>query len=82
VHAQNDYAGFAHWVQPGGVLVIHDVFEDPADGGQAPYHVWIRAVDSGDFVPDETVGSMRVLVRVARPDQAVQAASTEPASSR
>jgi MMP 1-O-methyltransferase len=82
VHAQNDYTGFAHWVQPGGVLVIHDVFERPEDGGQAPYHVWLRAVESGDFVPDETVGSMRALVRVDDPPQAVQASSTEAASSR
>jgi MMP 1-O-methyltransferase len=64
IHAQNDYTGFAHWVQPGGVLVIHDVFERPEDGGQAPYHVWLRAVESGDFLPVETVGSMRVLRRL------------------
>jgi predicted O-methyltransferase YrrM len=63
IHAQSDYTGFAHWVQPGGVLVIHDVFERPEDGGQAPYHVWLRAVDSGDFTPEATVGSMRVLRR-------------------
>jgi predicted O-methyltransferase YrrM len=64
IHAQNDYSGFAPWVQPGGALVIHDVFERPEDGGQAPYHVWLRAVDSGDFEPTGTVGSMRVLRRV------------------
>jgi predicted O-methyltransferase YrrM len=64
IHAQNDYSGFAHWVQQDGVLVIHDVFERPEDGGQAPYHVWLRAVDSGDFEPSGTVGSMRVLRRV------------------
>ncbi len=66
IHAQNDYTGFAHWVQPGGVLVIHDVFERPEDGGQAPYHVWLRAVDSGDFEPAGTVGSMRVLRRLGQ----------------
>ncbi|RNM16215.1 class I SAM-dependent methyltransferase [Nocardioides pocheonensis] len=70
VHAQNDYTGFAHWVQPGGVLVIHDVFERPEDGGQAPYHVWQRAVASGDFEPTGTVGSMRVLRRVTGSGQA------------
>jgi predicted O-methyltransferase YrrM len=64
-HAQNDYTGFARWVQPGGVLVIHDVFERPEDGGQAPYHVWKRAVAGGAFTPRETVGSMRVLVRAS-----------------
>ena len=64
-HAQNDYTGFARWVQPGGVLVIHDVFERPEDGGQAPFHVWERAVGGGAFTPDETVGSMRVLRRTS-----------------
>ncbi len=62
-HAQNDYSGFARWVQPGGVLVVHDVFERPEDGGQAPFHVWQRAVASGAFEPVATVGSMRVLER-------------------
>jgi predicted O-methyltransferase YrrM len=64
-HAQNDYAGFARWVQPGGALVIHDVFERAEDGGQAPYHVWKRAVDGRAFTPVKTVGSMRVLVRTS-----------------
>ena len=63
--AQADYTGFARWVQPDGVLVIHDVFERPEDGGQAPFHVWERAVESGAFTPDETVGSMRVLRRTS-----------------
>ena len=62
-HAQNDYTGYAHWVGPGGALVIHDVFERPEDGGQAPFHVWQRAVTSGAFEPTRTVGSMRVLTR-------------------
>jgi predicted O-methyltransferase YrrM len=65
VHAQNDYSGFARWVQPEGVLVIHDVFERPEEGGQAPFHVWQRAVASGAFAPLRTVGSMRALTRVA-----------------
>lgn len=64
-HAQNDYSGWAHWVQPHGVLIIHDVFEDPADGGQAPFHVWQRAVASGSFTPFARVGSMRALVRTS-----------------
>ncbi len=62
-HAQNDYSGFAHWLGLGGALVIHDVFERPEDGGQAPFHVWQRAVSSGAFEPTMTVGSMRVLTR-------------------
>lgn len=62
-HAQNDYTGWARWVVPGGALVIHDVFERPEDGGQAPFHVWQRAVASGCFEAVETVGSMRWLRR-------------------
>jgi predicted O-methyltransferase YrrM len=65
VHAQNDYSGWARWLQPGGALVIHDVFERPEDGGQAPFHVWQRAVDGGAFTPAGTVGSMRVLTRTS-----------------
>ncbi|HWU31390.1 MAG TPA: class I SAM-dependent methyltransferase [Marmoricola sp.] len=65
VHAQNDYSGFAHWVQPGGTLVIHDVFERPGDGGQAPFRVWQRAVASGAFTPAGVVGSMRALTRTS-----------------
>lgn len=61
--AQADYTGFAHWIQPGGILLIHDVFERPEDGGQAPFHVWQRAINSGSFTPAGTVGSMRALRR-------------------
>ena len=32
--ATTDYEGWAPWVAPGGALAIHDVFPDPADGGQ------------------------------------------------
>ena len=57
-----DYATWAPFVAPGGVLAIHDVFEDPADGGQAPFHVWQRAVADG-FTPRSTTGSLRTLHR-------------------
>ena len=63
VHAQADYTGWAPWLMSGGALVIHDVFQQPADGGQAPYHVFRRAVDNGDFEEVEALGSMRVLRR-------------------
>jgi MMP 1-O-methyltransferase len=62
--AQNDYSGWARWVQAGGRLLIHDVFPDPADGGQAPYRIFIRALDSGAFEERGAVGSLRVLERV------------------
>ncbi|MFD6154671.1 MULTISPECIES: class I SAM-dependent methyltransferase [unclassified Streptomyces] len=62
-HANADYEGWAPRLAPGGLLVIHDVFPDPADGGQAPYRVWLRAVASGDFDEVRTVDSLRVLRR-------------------
>ena len=65
VHAQNDYSGWAPWVMHDGLLVIHDVFPDPADGGQPPYHVFLRALESGAFTEVEALGSMRVLRRTS-----------------
>ncbi len=61
-HAQGDYDGWARWVRPGGALVVHDVFPDPADGGQAPYRVYLRALADG-FVEESVTGSLRVLRR-------------------
>jgi len=60
--AMADYEGWAHHVVAGGTLAIHDVFEDPRDGGQAPFHVWQRAVADG-FTPASTTGSLRTLRR-------------------
>jgi predicted O-methyltransferase YrrM len=60
--ASADYATWARHVRPGGVLAIHDVFEDPAAGGQAPFRVWQRAVADG-FAPLTTTGSLRTLRR-------------------
>ena len=61
--AQRDYDGWARWVAPGGGLVIHDVFPDPNDGGQAPFHIYRRALDSGDFTEVSATGSLRLLER-------------------
>ena len=58
-----DYEAWSPHVAAGGVLVFHDVFEDPRDGGQAPFEVWKRAVASGMFTPVSTTGSLRVLRR-------------------
>jgi predicted O-methyltransferase YrrM len=64
-HAQADYEGWACWVAGGGLLLIHDVFPDPADGGQAPFHIYERALSSGEFEELRAVGSLRVLKRVS-----------------
>jgi MMP 1-O-methyltransferase len=59
-----DYEAWSPHVAVGGVLVFHDVFEDPRYGGQAPFEVWKRAVASGLFTPVSTTGSLRVLRRI------------------
>jgi MMP 1-O-methyltransferase len=61
-HAQNDYTSWVKFVPPQGVLAIHDVFPNPADGGQAPYHVYLRALQDG-FIEVRQVGSLRILRR-------------------
>ena len=61
--AQIDYEGWAPKLVAGGVLAIHDVFPDPADGGQAPYRIYLRALESGDFEEESRHGSLRVLRR-------------------
>jgi predicted O-methyltransferase YrrM len=58
-----DYEGWSRFLVTGGLLVFHDVFEDPAEGGQAPFEVWQRAAASGVFEPQATTGSLRVLRR-------------------
>ncbi|MFI6870740.1 class I SAM-dependent methyltransferase [Nocardia sp. NPDC050406] len=63
--AQRDFDNWAHWVAGGGLLAIHDVFPDPADGGQAPYHIYRRALDSGKFRELSVTGSLRILQRNA-----------------
>ena len=47
--AMDDYEGWAPWVMPGGLLAIHDVFPDPADGGRPPYEMYLRALASGSL---------------------------------
>ncbi|BDX29680.1 hypothetical protein TUM20985_02270 [Mycobacterium antarcticum] len=61
--AQQDFDGWARWVAVGGALVIHDVFPNPDDGGQAPYRVYRRALDTGAFREVSAMGSMRILER-------------------
>ncbi|MFD7905158.1 class I SAM-dependent methyltransferase [Kitasatospora sp. NPDC059747] len=64
-HATGDYEGWVPHLAPEGLLVVHDVFPDPADGGQAPYRVYLRALAEG-FEEVSVTGSLRVLRRRAQ----------------
>jgi hypothetical protein len=61
-----DFLGWEPLVKVGGLLAIHDVFPDPADGGRPPYELWCYAMASGDWLEDVACGSLRVLRRVRR----------------
>jgi len=65
--AHRDYETWAPKVATGGLLAIHDVFPDPADGGRPPYEIYTRALESGlfDDVPEARWGSLWVLRRRA-----------------
>jgi MMP 1-O-methyltransferase len=63
--AHADYHGWARWVMSGGLLAIHDVFPDAADGGRPPYEIYVRALDGGSFEEVDDVGSLRVLRRIS-----------------
>ena len=45
-----DYSNWARHIIPGGYLVIHDIFENPDEGGQAPFQVYQLAISSGLFI--------------------------------
>jgi predicted O-methyltransferase YrrM len=62
--ARADFRGWPHRVMRGGVLLIHDVFADPAEGGRPPYEdIYLPALASGAFTEVDSEGSMRVLER-------------------
>ncbi|NUR86701.1 MAG: class I SAM-dependent methyltransferase [Nonomuraea sp.] len=59
-----DFEGWAPHVMQGVALAFHDIYPDPADGGQAPYRVYQRALASGDYKEVRVTGSLRVLERL------------------
>jgi predicted O-methyltransferase YrrM len=65
-HANGDYEGWVPRLAEGGLLAIHDVFADPADGGQAPYRVYLRALASGEFEETSVTRSLHVLRRTGQ----------------
>ncbi len=61
--AVTDYQCWADHIMVGGFLLIHDIFENPEDGGQAPYEVYQRALASNRFEPHSRVKTLGVLQR-------------------
>jgi predicted O-methyltransferase YrrM len=62
--AMCDYRCWVGHIVPGGILAIHDIFPDPAEGGQAPYGIWSLAKKSGLFEVLPMVKTLGILRRL------------------
>lgn len=58
-----DYNCWTPHLLPEGFLVIHDIFSDPAKGGQAPYFIYQMALSSGLYHELPMMNSMGILKR-------------------
>ena len=58
--AMNDFMSWHKKIISGGALVIHDIFENPDEGGQAPYEVYMHALKNGfyDYERLDTIGCL------------------------
>ncbi|MEZ5549290.1 MAG: class I SAM-dependent methyltransferase [Pseudomonadales bacterium] len=62
--ALRDYRTWSPHILPGGILAIHDLFEDPAQGGQAPIRIYRLAEASGLFRTLASTHTLGVLERL------------------
>ncbi len=61
--AFSDYVSWSPLLLSGGILAIHDIFEDPSEGGQAPHYIYKLALDSGLYEELPMVKTLGVLKR-------------------
>lgn len=61
--ALTDYECWAHHIIKDGYLLIHDIFKSPEDGGQAPYQIYRKALDSGLFIQQPMIKTLGILKR-------------------
>ncbi|MDL2285908.1 class I SAM-dependent methyltransferase [Desulfococcaceae bacterium OttesenSCG-928-F15] len=61
--AYTDYLSWVSHILPDGFLVVHDIFERPEEGGQAPWYVYETAKKSGLFEELPMTKNMGVLRR-------------------
>ncbi len=59
-----DYCCWSPHVIPGGYLLIHDIFDSPEQGGQAPRLIYRLALESGLFVELPLVQTLGILRRI------------------
>ncbi|MFZ7128737.1 MAG: class I SAM-dependent methyltransferase [Desulfobacterales bacterium] len=62
--AFGDYNAWSRHIMPGGYLLIHDIFFDPTEGGQAPRWIYEAARASKLYEDNGRVRTLGVLRRV------------------
>ncbi len=62
--ALSDYDTWAKHLMKDGFLVIHDIFMEPTEGGQAPRQVYEMALASGNYESLGMTGTLGVLCRI------------------
>lgn len=61
---KSDYKCFAKHIVKGGLLIFHDIFENPEEGGQAPYLVYKEALNDLHFKQVHQLGCLRFLEKL------------------
>ena len=61
--AVTDYRTWSRHICAEGILAIHDIFPNPEDGGQAPFHIYQLALASGLFEEIEMRRTLAILRR-------------------
>ena len=62
ISAMNDYNNWNTKIHPQGALVIHDIYEKPNEGGQAPYLVYQKALQ-GNFKLYDRIDTIVCLIK-------------------
>ena len=62
--ALTDYRRWTGHLRQGGILAIHDLFPNPAEGGHAPYTIYKLALASGLFDELPQAGTLGLLRRL------------------
>lgn len=61
--AENDFRLWSPHIIKNGFLVIHDIFFNPAEGGQAPRKIYETALATGDYEAISMIKTLGVLRR-------------------
>lgn len=63
--AMIDYLGWSPHIIENGILAIHDIYDTPAEGGQAPREIASLAVASGQFKAEQRIGCLGFFRRLS-----------------